>query len=297
MQKLFSSVPKREYAVHNINLSFGHVPFSSTSQNGTNFGVTIIDGRSASGKSTILRLLAGLDSPAEGRLFINGNEVKVEDAPRRDIPSWMKVGSSFASSSIQTGGLVQPVIIEGKPDFVSSKTVLERMYHMGRDAVQHNFKKQDLEGKYDDERDRLLQKLALEFAKLLQLTEEQYSGSPSDLSPSGQFLFGIACACMVSVAPSVTVLDLNDSTNIQSISLPCPILLFDELFDSEHSTTLDKCKAGITNLIQSGGVVVSVTHRPLYFMNMASRRITMSGGKVLADIKIDNVENQSKTRN
>jgi energy-coupling factor transporter ATP-binding protein EcfA2 len=260
-----------------------------------NTGVIIIDGRSASGKSTILRLLAGLESPVEGRLFINGQEIKVGDAPRRDVPSWMQVGPPFISSqsaSFHTDSLVQPVIIDGKPDFANSLTVLERIYQIGRDAMQNIFKKQDLVGKdEDDARVRLLQMLALEFAQLLHLTEEQYSCTPSNLSPSGQFLFGMACACMVSVAPSVAALDLNHSTNEHSISIPCPILLFDELFDSEHSSTVEKCKAGITNLINQGGVVISVTHRPSYFMKMASRCITMSGGKVLADIKVQNLEN------
>ncbi|KAL7487694.1 hypothetical protein ACHAW6_013262 [Cyclotella cf. meneghiniana] len=294
-QTLFSSVPKREYAVHDINLSFGHVPSSSNGQNYVNSGVTIIDGRSASGKSTILRLLAGLESPVEGRIFINGQEIKVADAPRRDVPSWMKVGSSYVSpqtASFHTDCLVQPVIIERKPDFSNTLTVLERIYQNGRDAVQNIFKKQGLVGiDEDDERDRLFQELALEFAKLLQLTEEQYSCIPSNLSPSGQFLFGMACACMVSVAPSVAALDLNDSTNKHSILIPSPILLFDELFDSEHSSTVDKCKPGIMNLIDRGGVVISVTHRPSYFMKMARRCITMSGGTVLAIINVENLEN------
>ena len=87
------------------------------------------------------------------------------------------------------------------------------------------------------------------------------------------------------MAPAVAALG-NGLAPEQRISIPYPILLFDELFDGEASSTVDKCRIGILKLIQQGGVVVSVTHRPTYFTNMASRCITINGGKILHDRKM-----------
>ena len=47
-------------------------------------------GKSGCGKSTLLNLIAGLEAPTEGRILLNGKEVKylVGNAPRRGkIPS------------------------------------------------------------------------------------------------------------------------------------------------------------------------------------------------------------------
>jgi ABC-type thiamine transport system ATPase subunit len=243
-------------------------------------GVVALTGRSASGKTTILRLIAGLESPVEGRVLINGQEIKVGNEQRK-CPSWMMVGSTFAATSTK---MVQPVIIASKPDFDNSQTVLQRMYQMGHDAVQFHSTTQNIGSQVDEKRDELLQKLALEFAHTLELTKEYQSCKPVDLSPSRQFLLAIACCCMVSVAPSVASLDPK---NKQGVSIPYPILLFDELFDFEHSSTVAKCKEPILNLIQKGGVVVSVTHRQTYFMDMTSRSVTLSGGKVLSDLQME----------
>jgi ABC-type polysaccharide/polyol phosphate transport system ATPase subunit len=87
----------------------------------------------------------------------------------------------------------------------------------------------------------------------------------------------MACGCMKSVAPAIKKND-NDDTGI-----PYPILLLDELFDTEVPSTVEKCNKGITNLIKCGAVVISATHRPNYFTGMSSRVVTLSGGKVLTD--------------
>jgi ABC-type sugar transport system ATPase subunit len=243
-------------------------------------GVIVLEGSSASGKSTILRLLAGIESPAEGRILINGQEIKNRDEGERKSPYWLKVGSTFTQS--QSEAVAQPVILENKPDFNNSKTVLQRIVQMGHDAVQYHCNIENVECRENEIRDKLLQRVALEFAELLTISKEQQF-KPSELSPSKQFLFAMACGCMVSIAPSIAALGDNAATKV---SVQYPILLFDELFDTETSGTLDKCKSGICNLIEKGGVVVSVTHRTTYFMDMGCRCVTMSGGKVLVDSKV-----------
>ena len=54
LSKLFSSVPKREYAVQDISLQFG-TSYSNCSNGNVSDGVTVLIGRSGSGKSSLLR--------------------------------------------------------------------------------------------------------------------------------------------------------------------------------------------------------------------------------------------------
>ena len=131
-------------------------------------------------------MIAGLESPSEGRVLINGQEMKVSNEQRK-CPSWMKVGSTHASTSSQPDSTdknssVQPVIIASKPDFDNSQTVLQRMYQMGHDVVQYHSAKQNIGSQDDEKRNELLQKLAVEFAFILDMTKEQLC-RPVDLSP------------------------------------------------------------------------------------------------------------------
>ena len=251
-QKLFSSVPKREYAIKDINLTLGQKKDD---------GIILLVGRSASGKSTILRLIAGMEMPTQGSVSINGNKItQLLDGDAKGVgsrmPSWIKVGKIP-----QSGEKSQPVILDGKPDFDDSLTVMQWILKMspGDNVAQ-------------------LELLANDFVNLLGL-DEQCSLLPSELSPSEQYLFCIACGCMVSVAPAI-----NEHNNDNGSGIPYPILLFDELFDTEVPSTVEKCNKGITNLIECGAVVISATHRPNYFVGMSKRIITLSGGKVLTDV-------------
>jgi len=250
MKKLFSSVPKREYALQDVNLTFG--------QNDN--GVILLVGRSASGKSTILRLIAGMEMPTQGCVSINGQKVtQLHDGEAKGVassmPTWIKVGKIPQSSE-----LPQPVILDGKPDFDDSLPVLERIIQMAPDD---NMAQSKL--------------LANDFVNLLGL-DGQCSLLPSELSPSEQYLFSIACASMASVAPAIKEHNDNDT------GIPYPILLLDELFDTEVPSTVEKCNKGMTNLVECGAVVISATHRPNYFKGMSTRVVTLSGGKVLTDV-------------
>ncbi|KAL7473667.1 hypothetical protein ACHAXS_014156 [Conticribra weissflogii] len=329
IDKLFSSVPKREYAVQNINLALGHAKQYTTNKDMPQFdhsrlenddGVILLVGRSASGKSTILRLLANMDGPKHGCLEINGQKQSTlspgsENLCQFEMPSWMKLGTpvlqtlteseqggnndiaeggGLKPAALQTSFIPQPVILERKPDFDNSMTVMERIVRIGNEASmqlttksteQCNICKEEI---YSN-RDKVMQTLARDFVGILGLSGEQCTSRPSGLSPSGQYLFGLACACMVSVSPAVnTAAFLLRHTHphdnvLDSMAIPYPILLLDELFDAEAPSTVEKCSRGMLNLIKYGGVVVSATHRPGYFTRMTSRIITLSGGKVLLE--------------
>eukprot|EP00985_Skeletonema_marinoi_P029154 scaffold26938_cov88-Skeletonema_marinoi.AAC.1 len=85
---------------------------------------------------------------------------------------------------------------------------------------------------------------------------------------------------MASVAPAIKEHNDDDS------GILYPILLLDELFDTEVTSTVEKCNKGISNLVECGAVVISATHRPNYFKGMSTRIVTLSGGKVLTDVTI-----------
>ncbi|KAL3764377.1 hypothetical protein ACHAW5_005118 [Stephanodiscus triporus] len=201
-------------------------------------------------------------------------------------------------------GMVRPVVLDGKPDFDDSLTVVERIIRAGLDAVRAcgdvggrkcRIIEEEGEGRrasssgmrvHDKmtarDESTLLRILAEDVATLLTLTDEQRRSLPSELRPSSQYLFGIACACMRSMAPCVAV----DPDGAWVDGVRYPIILMDELFDAEHPSIAENCGAGILNLIRAGGVVVSATHRPGHFRGMASRTITLSGGRVLTDERI-----------
>ena len=244
-------MPKREYALKDVNLTFDAKEDD---------GMILLVGRSASGKSTILRLIAGLELPTQGCISINGQKItRLLDAESNCIAttlSWMKIGSIPESNVVS-----QPVILDGKADFDDSKTVLERIIQIG-----------------SGEEVAELKILASDIVKLLEI-DAQAGLIQSKLSPSEQYLFSIACACMASLAPAIA------EQNNESCGVRYPILLLDELFDTEVPSTVEKCSNGIKNLIDSGGVVISATHRPNYFKSLSSRVVTLSGGKVLTDVK------------
>lgn len=246
-------MPKREYALKDVNLKFGE----------NDDGVVLLIGRSASGKSTILRLIAGLELPTSGCVSINGRTISKLTNVASRMPSWIKIGQ------LEDVVRPHPVIITGKPDFDDSLQVIERIIGMGRDALH----------KHGKENSAQLEVLAWDFVNLLGL-DERCSLLPSELSPSEQYLFSIACGCMVSVAPAISGRQ-EDDNNDGVISYP--IILLDELFDTEMASTVERCNKGMTNLINCGAVIISATHRPHYFRGMSSRVVTLSGGKVLSD--------------
>lgn len=283
-------------------------------------GVILLVGRSASGKSTMLRLLANMESPIEGCLRINGQKqsalfARSEKLHKFEMPLWMKLGAPVVNTSTSSEKYVkneisvegdlkrnamksctpQPVILERKPDFDNSMTVIERIVRIGKEATiqsstgspkQMKIHREDSDSERKNE---LIQTLARDFVGILGLSEQQCTSLPSDLSPSGQYLFGLVCACMVSASPAIETAtfllrDTHPHDNIlDTMAFPYPILLLDELFDAEAPSTVEKCSRGMLNLIKHGGVIVSATHRPGYFTSMTSRIITLSGGKVLLE--------------
>ena len=240
MGKLFSSVPKRENAVDQISISFGAGRSSGrdVDEVGDNMP-TILVGRSASGKSTLLRLVSGEETPTSGAVAIEG--------------------------------LAEPIIIDRKPPLDDSRSVLGGIVAAPKDQQRNN---------------KSVEQVALYFATTLGLTFDQLQSKPSNLSPSGQFLFGLACGCLCSVMPALSAtVDSQTALDITKCSLPGPILLLDELFDFEHPDVAAKCCPGIDSLIQKmGAVVIIATHKPHHWEPLEMRRtVALSSGRILAE--------------
>lgn len=246
MNKLFSSIPIRDFAIQDITLSFGHK--EKIEEDGKRNSFILLVGRSASGKSTLLRMLSGDEIPASGKVFLNGSDLH-------------NLGTPTCRAS-----LPKPIFIDTKPDCYDNKfTVLERIQKAAKIDVEIFTS--------------ISQGLAEEFALILNLSHGQINGYPSELSPSGQYLFGVACACMESSSASLKDIDC-DSTTIQ---LPYPVLLLDELLDKETSSVAHTVGKGLQNLSKNGAIVIAATHRPEYLKNTADRVITLSSGKILTN--------------
>ena len=147
---------------------------SHGSHDDCNLGLTLLVGRSASGKSSLLRIISGQEVPIAGTLSINGKHIyNQKDGEQQSI---------------------RPVIMDSKPDcYDDQSTVLERIVRSA--SISGSLSK--------DEKSNVMNILAHEFAITLGLTEDQLCGTPSQLTPSGQYLFGLSCACMESSCSSL----------------------------------------------------------------------------------------------
>jgi len=267
LNKLFSSVPKREFAIEDVNLKFGtsRTVVEDDPDNLSLLNFNLLVGRSASGKSTILRIVSGKEKPIKGQVMLN--ECNIYSLNERNAELSMP----------------KPIMLDSKPDcFDDRSTVMERIVAA---AMNTNNKKcnEDSESSTTSSFEKnCFELLAREYATMLNLSDNELSKVPSGLSPSGQYLFGIALACMESTSATAILRRSDDTSERGSeVEVSLPILLLDELLDSETSAIADKVGQGLRNLTQRGGVVLAATHRPEYLSNVADRVITMSGGEVL----------------
>jgi ABC-type lipoprotein export system ATPase subunit len=205
LRTLFSSVPRREYAVRNITL---HVDSD----------MLVLRGASSSGKSTILRMVAGMESPVSGSV------------------TWDPPG-------------VHPVYLDRKPEKDSSRLVQTVLNSLSTEEESNDVWEQVMEHICD---------IVGFGARELKLT-------PSELSPSDNYRFGLICASLKSIMPALSNLENG---------MPSPILLLDEWMDLETSSIVHRVEESICNLTSHGAVVLCVTHRPQLFRK-AHQSITL----------------------
>jgi len=258
ISKLFSSVPKREYAIQNIDLNFS----GTDMYNRSSFNLLV--GRSASGKTTILRAVSGTEPPASGKVILNGIDL---------YPSSIEY-----KNKDQLLPIPKPIMIDSKPDCFDKKTtVMERIIAAA-----------PAQSELLNEQKDIIKLVACEYSRMVNLSSGEIKGLPSELSPSGQYLFGIAIACMESSFSTLVGRSFKDYTSYNNmmvgkaeIQVPCPVLLLDELLDSETSAVASTVGKGLHNLARQGGIVLAATHRPEFLKGLADQIITMNGGKLL----------------
>lgn len=260
ISKLFSSVPKREYAIQNIDLIFSGD--GTDMDNRSSFNLLV--GRSASGKTTILRSLSGTEPPASGKVMLNGIDLypsSIEDENKDRLLT-----------------IPKPIMLHSKPDCFDKKiSVMEKIIAAAPEQSEL----------LDEEKD-IIKLVAREYSRMVNLSSDETKGPPSELSPSGQYLFGIAISCMESSFSALVGHSFKNCTNYSNatvgkaeIQVPCPVLLLDELLDSETSAVASKVGKGLQNIARQGGIVLAATHRPEFLKGVADQVITLNGGKIL----------------
>lgn len=158
MNKLFSSVPKREFAIEKVSLAFGDGPNANPTRR-NNF--SIIKGSSGCGKSTYLRLVSGTESPKLGSVKLNNCNI-------------------YDTTNEALSKIPKPVIVDSKLDCYNDKaSVIDQIQSSCPSKVG-------------------LDIISKSFASILGLSDEELQSLPRDLSPSAQYLFGIVCACVES---------------------------------------------------------------------------------------------------
>ena len=305
---LFSSIPKREYALEQITTSFGFIFMEDTesSDNQESGKINLLVGASSSGKTTILRLVAGLETPTQGQILLNGHDIT-----KQTEQSKQKAQTKASTNNKKYRFYTKPIIIDSKPDFTTlndSKNVEDWIQQssglLSFTSLSTNRNRSEL----------FVKELTQYFAKTLTFTKEQLQGKPSSLTPSKQYLFGLACACVQSICSTLvaideintsedsnqlTLVDIQNKNAMENIDwdhvfqteLHCPILLLDELLDTEVSSVAQQVFQGLQQLTDMGGLVICVTHKPNFFLknapsdsNQKKRVITLSAGKILTDI-------------
>src|SRR3569833_4020072 len=84
---------------------------SLTLQRGT---LTVLLGPTLSGKTSIMRLLAGLDKPSSGRVLVNGQDVTAVDVRKRSVAMVYQQFINYPSLTVYEN-IASPLRVQGKP--------------------------------------------------------------------------------------------------------------------------------------------------------------------------------------
>src|SRR5438270_13533810 len=84
---------------------------SLTLERGT---LSVLLGPTLSGKTSIMRLLAGLDKPTSGKLLVNGKDVTGVDVRQRSVAMVYQQFINYPSLSVYEN-IASPLRVQGKP--------------------------------------------------------------------------------------------------------------------------------------------------------------------------------------
>lgn len=104
-----------------------------------------IVGASGSGKTTVLSLLAGLDNPTEGEIFLGGDEITAMDEEQRAHTRGDKVGFVFQTFQLLSSlTALENVMLpaELKKDSEAEQKALRLLQRVGLDHRSHHYPRQ-----------------------------------------------------------------------------------------------------------------------------------------------------------
>ena len=94
---------------------------SLTLERGT---LSVLLGPTLSGKTSIMRLLAGLDQPATGRVLVDGKDVTGQDVRQRSVAMVYQQFINYPSFTVYEN-IASPLRVQGKPRAEIDKRVAE----------------------------------------------------------------------------------------------------------------------------------------------------------------------------
>ena len=86
--------------------------------------LSVLLGPTLSGKTSIMRLLAGLDKPTSGRVLVDGKDVTGADVRRRSVAMVYQQFINYPSLSVYEN-IASPLRVQGKPRAEIEKRVQE----------------------------------------------------------------------------------------------------------------------------------------------------------------------------
>lgn len=236
-RRLFSSVPRRDFAVRNVSLTLEQE-------------IVFLQGASSSGKSALMKLIAGLETPTHGSVDIRGSAT----------PIWL------ADKPVQDHShSVQQLLEKEARQFITLKSTPQ-----------------------DPRRDAWIPIIISTFTRLMHLDPDSpsFQQTPAaPLSPSENYKIRLAVACLQSSLPGLRWNKVNDTP-----TLPAPLLLLDEWLDTETRDTSSKVERALLELVQTtGAVILCATHKPNLWTKLVvgagssecTTQITMCRGEIL----------------
>jgi len=220
----------------------------------------VLLGSSGSGKSTLLRCIAsGGTGASAGKISING------------------AGLSLPPSSVP---VPRPVLVEEKgPSRGPESTVLGRI--AGAALSELAATRPDV--RRDGAATEACTELALRYGSLCGLAGADWDASPEDATRSTMHLANLAAAAVRSVAAATCPQTPGGSGG--GAPDVRPVILLDEVYDTEVPSVTAVVAAGIARICADGGIVIVATHCPNPFLDTrtARRIIRMSRGTILSD--------------
>ena len=274
-RRLFSSVPRREFAVHNVSCQFGC----------SGGEIVLLQGASSSGKSALFKVLTGQETATSG-------SVRISTLPDDEIAM----------------AVAKPIMLVDKPEFDNQNSAQDLLEQEATKAIQSSLSQPQKENDKELEH-AILIKILQDVCRWTNLREPASSlmtqQTPAQLSPSENYRLRLAIAALQSSLPAMELLPTPFSTATASttttagvvvVKLPAPILFLDEWMDFETRDSSAKVEEALLQLVQAtGGIVICATHKPNLWKGFTATNLPSSSSSAAAAIATQQEPQESRT--